>query len=102
MQLTSAGPTAGRTTTSLAGDPETYAQMTTSAGLREVAEYATVLGPDMVQILPRDAAGVQLGADRAGGRRARAGLDVVPYTFRAENTFLPAQFRSGTDPQRLR
>jgi glycerophosphoryl diester phosphodiesterase len=28
----------------------------------------------------------------------RAGLDVVPYTFRAENTFLPAQYRRGTDP----
>jgi len=27
-----------------------------------------------------------------------AGLLVHPYTFRAENTFLPADFRTGTDP----
>lgn len=28
----------------------------------------------------------------------RAGLKVYPYTFRAENTFLPLDFRVGTDP----
>ena len=28
----------------------------------------------------------------------RAGLKVVTWTFRAENTFLPLNFRSGSDP----
>ena len=28
----------------------------------------------------------------------RAGLEVVPYTFRAENQFLYTEFRSSTDP----
>jgi glycerophosphoryl diester phosphodiesterase len=27
-----------------------------------------------------------------------AGLRVVPYTFRAENSFLPLQYRRGADP----
>lgn len=27
-----------------------------------------------------------------------AGLKVVPYTVRAENQFLPAQYRKGTNP----
>jgi glycerophosphoryl diester phosphodiesterase len=27
-----------------------------------------------------------------------AGLTVVPYTFRAENQFLPLQYRSSADP----
>ena len=28
----------------------------------------------------------------------RAGLEVVPYTFRNENQFLPLELRRGTDP----
>ncbi|GMA88182.1 hypothetical protein GCM10025868_34320 [Angustibacter aerolatus] len=28
----------------------------------------------------------------------RAGLTVTPYTFRAENQFLPADYRRGTSP----
>jgi hypothetical protein len=34
-------------------DPRTYAQMTTPSGLKEVAGYADVLGPDKNQIFPR-------------------------------------------------
>jgi glycerophosphoryl diester phosphodiesterase len=98
VQLTSAGATARPYDHVAAGDPETYAQMTTFAGLREVATYATVLGPDITQVLPRDMAGVQLAPTRLVVDAHRAGLDVVPYTFRAENSFLPAQYRRGVDP----
>jgi glycerophosphoryl diester phosphodiesterase len=98
VQLTSAGATARPYDHVVAGDPETYAQMTTFAGLREVARYATVLGPDITQVLPRDAAGVQQAPTRLVVDAHRAGLDVVPYTFRAENSFLPAQYRRGTNP----
>jgi len=97
VQLTSAGATSRPYDHVVAGDPETYAQMTTFAGLRDVARYATVLGPDLAQILPRDAAGVQQAPTRLVVDAHRAGLDVVPYTFRAENSFLPAQYRRGTD-----
>jgi glycerophosphoryl diester phosphodiesterase len=81
----------------VAGDPQTYADMTTPAGLAEIATYADVLGPDKNQVLPRDAAG------RTGARTSlvadahAADLQVVPYTVRAENQFLPAQYRSSAD-----
>ncbi len=82
----------------VSGDPETYADMTNPAGLDEVAEYADVLGPDKSQVLPRDTTG-RTGAPSALVDHAHdAGLDVVPYTMRAENQFLPLQYRHGTDP----
>src|ERR1700741_3664346 len=40
------------------GDPRTYADMTTPAGLRDGARYADGLGPDKNQIIPRDAGGL--------------------------------------------
>jgi glycerophosphoryl diester phosphodiesterase len=80
------------------GDPRTYADMTTAAGLRDVAKYADGLGPDKNQIIPRDAAGFLLEPTTLVRDAHRAGLVVHPYTFRAENTFLPADFRSSTVP----
>ena len=80
------------------GDPRTYADMTTAAGLREVATYADGLGPDKNQIIPRDAAGFLLEPTTLVRDAHRAGLLVHPYTFRAENTFLPADFRSSAVP----
>ena len=98
VQLTSGGATSRPYDHVVAGDPETYAQMTTAAGLKEVSTYADVLGPDKAQIFPRDAAG-RSGAPTTLVKDAHdAGLDVVPYTVRAENQFLPAQYRKGTDP----
>jgi glycerophosphoryl diester phosphodiesterase len=80
------------------GDPRTYADLLTPAGLRGVADYADGLGPDKNQVIPRDAAGF-LGTPTALVTNAhRAGLDVHPYTFRAENQFLPTDFRSSTVP----
>ncbi len=82
----------------VAGDSQTYADMTTPAGLREIAEYADVLGPDKTQIFPR-ASDQSTGAPTALVADAHAaGLAVVPYTVRAENQFLPLQYRSSTDP----
>jgi len=81
-----------------AGDPRTYADLTTPAGLRQVARYADVLGPDKTQIVPRDATGRSLAPTTLVGDAHQAGLDVVPYTFRNENTFLPAELRSSDDP----
>lgn len=80
------------------GDPQTYADMTTPAGLAEVAEYADVIGPDKSQILPRNAAGETGAATSLVADAHAAGLQVVPYTVRAENQFLPAQYRSSSDP----
>jgi glycerophosphoryl diester phosphodiesterase len=77
-----------------AGDKRTYADIVSAAGLREVATYADGLGPSKDQIIPLDAAG-KLGQPTSLVADAhRAGLVVHPYTFRVENSFLPAEFDS--------
>lgn len=80
------------------GDPRTYADLVSPAGLRQVARYADVLGPDKTQIVPRDGGGASLPETTLVRDAHRAGLAVVPYTFRNENAFLPAELRSGPDP----
>jgi len=79
-------------------DPKTYAQYVTPAGLKELSTYVDGIGPDKNQIIPRKSDNT-LGTptslvDDAHG----AGLKVIPYTFRAENQFLPADYQVGTDP----
>lgn len=75
----------------------TYGQMATPEGLREVSLYANAVGPDKSYIIPRDANN-RLGTPTSFVKDAHAvGLKVHPYTFRAENSFLPADFRSA-DP----
>ena len=81
-----------------AGDPRTYADLVTPAGLRQIARYAEALGPDKTQIMPRDGAGTSLPATTLIRDAHRAGLAVHPYTFRNENPFLPAELRRGADP----
>ncbi|MCU6453847.1 glycerophosphodiester phosphodiesterase [Sphingomonas sp. A2-49] len=69
-----------------------YAAMLTPAGLRAIAGYAWGIGPDKAQLW----AGVTptgLVADAHA-----AGLRVHPWTYRAENAFLPAALRRGEDP----
>jgi glycerophosphoryl diester phosphodiesterase len=81
------------------GDPRTYADLVTPAGLKEISTYADYLGPEKAQIIPLDKAG-NLTAPTSLVRNAHdAGLKVVPYTFRNENAFLPANLRSSGDPR---
>ncbi|MER8043960.1 glycerophosphodiester phosphodiesterase [Streptomyces sp. NPDC094032] len=80
------------------GDPRTVADLVKPAGLRWIASYAQGIGPTLDLILPRDASG-RLGAETTLVRDAHAeGLILHPYTQRNENTFLPAEYRRGTDP----
>ena len=80
-----------------AGDPRTYADLVTPAGLRDIARYADGIGPSKDLIVPRDAE-ARLQPPTGLVRDAHAaGLVVHPFTFRPENTFLPADFRQG-DP----
>jgi glycerophosphoryl diester phosphodiesterase len=80
------------------GDPKSYAEYLTPAGLRELSRYAAGIGPEKSQIIPRRADGT-LGTPTSLVADAHAaGLQVIPYTFRAENQFLPADLRVGTDP----
>ncbi|EOZ4757251.1 glycerophosphodiester phosphodiesterase family protein, partial [Pseudomonas aeruginosa] len=76
------------------GGSLTYAEMATAKGLRQVARYAYGVGPDKSYVIPRDANGNLGQPTRFVGDAHAAGLKVHPYTFRAENSFLPAEFRS--------
>ena len=80
------------------GDTRSYAELATPAGLRSIARYADGVGPSKDYIVPRDADGRSLAPTTFVRDAHRAGLDVHPYTFRRENTFLPLELRSSTDP----
>ncbi len=76
------------------GAAPSYAAMVTPAGLKAVAAYAYGLGPNKGLIRDGDAAPTSLVSDAHA-----AGLKVHPWTFRAENFFLPASLRNGMDPR---
>ena len=79
-------------------DPRSYADYLKPAGLKELSEFVDGLGPEKGQIIPRKADGT-LGTPTSLVTDAHAaGLKVIPYTFRAENSFLPVELRVGTDP----
>jgi glycerophosphoryl diester phosphodiesterase len=79
-------------------DPRSYADYVTPAGLKELARYVDGIGPDKSQIIPRNADG-SLGTPSSLVHDAHAaGLRLHPYTFRAENQFLPADYRVTSDP----
>ena len=81
-----------------AGDPRTYADLSTAAGLAEIATYADGVGPEKDQVIPRLPDG-SLGEPSTFVADAHAvDLLVHPYTFRNENTFLPTDLREGADP----
>ncbi|GIE36526.1 glycerophosphoryl diester phosphodiesterase [Actinoplanes italicus] len=78
-------------------DPRSYADYLTPVGIKELSEFVDGLGPEKGQIIPRKADGT-LGTPTTLVTDAHAaGLKVIPYTFRAENSFLPAELRVGTD-----
>lgn len=80
-----------------AGGTTTYDEMATADGLGAIAGYAAGVGPEKNRfIIPLEAGGrldLERTTDFVADAHA-AGLLVHPYTFRAENHFLPAQFRA--------
>ena len=82
-----------------AGDPRTYADLSSAEGLAGIAEYADGVGPEKAQVIPREADGT-LGEPTSFVDDAHAvDLLVHPYTFRNENEFLPADLRdAGEEP----
>ncbi|MGX1882054.1 glycerophosphodiester phosphodiesterase [Streptomyces sp. NPDC055287] len=82
----------------VAGDPRTVADLVKPEGLKWIGGFAQGLGPTLDLVIPKDAAG-KLGTPTTLVRDAHAqGLVLHPYTMRNENSFLPADFRRGTDP----
>ena len=60
--------------------------------------YASGIGPEKGMIIPRDAAGNLTTPTSLVSDAHAARLKVHPYTFRAENAFLPTDLRNGSDP----
>lgn len=75
------------------GAVPSYAEMATPAGLREIAAYAWGIGPNKAMLWDGS-----LPAALVRDAHAQ-GLRVHPWTYRAENFFLPSRFRSGVDPR---
>jgi glycerophosphoryl diester phosphodiesterase len=73
----------------------------TPAGLREVSTYAQGIAPSRHRILLRDGDQTLTGISDLVAQAHSAGLQVVPWTLRAENAFLPRHLRRGTDVRAL-
>jgi glycerophosphoryl diester phosphodiesterase len=80
------------------GDSRTYADLITPAGLAEIATYANAIGPSKALIIPRKEDGTLASPTTLVEDSHEAGLGVHPWTFRAENHFLPTNLRSSADP----
>ena len=77
----------------------TYAEMASAKGLKAIARYAQGVGPNKGLIIPRAADGTLGKPTRFVANAHAAGLKVHPWTFRAENYFLPAGLKSSDDPR---
>jgi glycerophosphoryl diester phosphodiesterase len=84
----------------LSGNPQTYANLASAAGLREIAKYADGVGPNSMWIVPTPG---NVAQDPTGFiRNAHDNKLVVhPWTFRRENNFLPQQYRQGNSANPL-
>ncbi|WP_174291144.1 glycerophosphodiester phosphodiesterase [Sphingomonas bacterium] len=81
-----------------AGGSLTYHAMMTPAGLTEVARYADILAPDTRTIVPLGPDKRLLAPAPVTADAHRAGLLVMPWTFRPENYFLAANFQDAAGP----
>lgn len=80
--------------------PDTsYAQMLSDEGLRAISSYAAGIGPAKDLIIRRTVFGGLDGSTGLVARAHAAGLKVHPWTFRAENYFLPLGLRNGINPR---
>ena len=96
MQLASGEPAGLRPADVAAvGGTLTYRAMMAPAGLAAVARYADILSPDTRSVIPLGPDGRLASPGPVIADAHRAGLVVVPYTFRPENHFLAADFRDG-------
>jgi glycerophosphoryl diester phosphodiesterase len=84
----------------LTGDPRTYADLLTRASLERLAQTVDAIGPSKHLVIGRTAEGRLAEPTSLVADAHDAGLEVTPWTFRAENHFLPADLRIGSDPAR--
>jgi glycerophosphoryl diester phosphodiesterase len=74
----------------LSGGRRSYADLLRPEGLAEVATYASGIGPAKSLVIPRDGAGRLAQPTSLVADCHAVGLQVHPWTFRAEGAFLPA------------
>jgi glycerophosphoryl diester phosphodiesterase len=75
-----------------------YREMASEHGLAVIAEYAYGIGAHKDLVAPRRADGSLQPATSVVDDAHAAGLAVHAWTFRAENRFLPLEYRIGADP----
>ena len=80
---------------SAAGEQRTYADLATPQGLAGIARYAQAIGPAKTLVIPWRADGTLGEPTRLVADAHAAGLALHPWTFRAENRFLPQDYRRG-------
>jgi glycerophosphoryl diester phosphodiesterase len=71
------------------GDPRVYADLVTPKGLEEIATYASCIGPAKELVMARAGDGRLTAPTSLVADAHAAGLQVHPWTFRAEAAFLP-------------
>ncbi len=76
----------------------TYQSMATPKGLADIATYARSIGIQDTMVIPRDETGNTLPHTPLIADAHKAGVEVVVWTFRAENNFLPLDYRSNENP----
>lgn len=85
--------------TGTSADGHDYAQMLTPEGLATIKTYANAIGPSRDLIYPRTTLGKLQPPTNLVEDAHTAGLDVHPWTFRPENYFLAAPYRSSLNPR---
>lgn len=84
-----------------AGDDRSYADLVTPAGLDFVAGYADGIGACKNVLIPRAGDGTLAEPTPVLADAHERGLLVHGWTFRAENQFLPVEYRSSADPDAI-
>jgi len=80
-----------------AGDARTYADLITPRGLAGIAGYANAIGPSKSLVIARDADDALTEPGPLVANAHAHGIAIHAWTFRAENTFLPREMRSGAE-----
>lgn len=80
------------------GDKRTYDDLVKPAELKTISGFANGLSPSNSRIIPTNKEGVTQPATSLVKDAHDAGLKVIPWTARAENSFLPKDYQLGTNP----
>ena len=83
------------------GNAQTYADMATPRGLHQIADYAQVVAPNKSYVMRGLAKGAPTQPSSFVQEAHDVGLLVHPWTFRAENAFLPETYRRGRERSNL-